>query len=277
VKRLIKAILYRLGLGRIAEKLYFNLRTATPSVLLNEVRIRLTRREGLPVPPGKLIYDVIACRWADVYLRSGRLVTDQLLSTLKAVDFVPERGHRVLDFGCGCGRITRYLIEQTEAEIHGTDYNPDLVSWCSQNLVRASFSRNRLEPPLRAPDAAFDLVVARSVFTHLTEDVQQSWLKEMARVIRSGGLFYFTMHGPLLAARLSPTQRERFDAGELVVTYRDFQGANLCSSYAGPDYVRRHLIREFELIRYEPGVPQPHLQQDAYVLRRIDAGAGQER
>jgi hypothetical protein len=108
------------------------------------------------------------------------------------------------------------------------------------------------------------------VFTHLTEEMQQQWLKEMGRIIRPGGLFYFSMHGPLLATRLSSTQAKQFAAGELVVTYTASEGANLCSSYAGPEYVRRHLVKGFELVRYEPGLPQAHLRQDVYVLRRLD-------
>ncbi len=268
MKRILKQFLYRFGLGPLAERLYFNVKTATPTVLWREVVVRIGRSTGLPVPPGHLIYDVIACRWADVYLKSGRLLADNLKETLTELDRLPVDGQRILDFGCGCGRLTRHLLSDFEAEIYGSDYNARLVEWCHDNLVDARFSVNELAPPLPYEAASFDLVVARSVLTHLTEEIQLEWIEEMARVIKPGGLFYFSMHGPELAAGLGPDQRRRFDEGQLVVTYTEAEGANLCSSYASPEFVRRRFLRRFALIRYEPGRPIAHLRQDVYVLQR---------
>ena len=271
MKRLIKSLLHRLGLGRTSERVYFNLKTLTPRVLVEEVRVRLFQSEATPVPPGRLIYDVIACRWAHVYLTSGSLLARDLLKTLDSVGYQPQRTDRILDFGCGCGRLTRHLVRETDAEIFGTDYNPALIAWCKANLPRASFSRNNLAPPLSYGAATFDLVIARSVFTHLTEDMMRRWLAEMARVIRPGGLFYFSMHGPLLASSLPASQRKAVDAGELIVTYSESEGENLCSSFASPEFVRRRLVRGFELVRYQPGRPVKHLRQDVYVMRRTGA------
>ncbi|MGA7305550.1 MAG: class I SAM-dependent methyltransferase [Rhodothermales bacterium] len=268
MRRLAKTILYRLGLGRVAERLYFNLKTATPRVILTEIGIRLFKTERQPVPPGRLIYDVIACRWADVYLRSGRKLADSLNETARAVGFEFRGDTNVLDFGCGCGRLTRYLIEDTDSRIFGTDYNPQLIAWCRAHLPRATFSTNHLAPPLGCRDAMFDLVIARSVFTHLTEEMQMRWLDEMQRILRTDGFLYLSLHGPLLASGLSAEQRARFDAGEIVVIHEDAEGANLCSSFAGPEFVRSRFTRDFELVRYEPGRPVTHLRQDVYVLRR---------
>jgi len=273
MKRLLKDLFYRIGLGPFAERLYFNLKTATPAVLWRELVIRVTRPTELPVPPGRLIYDVIACRWADVYLRSGRLLADNLRETLSGLDALPDGDDRILDFGCGCGRLTRHLMTDYGAKVYGSDYNPNLLRWCRDHLVRGTFSLNDLAPPLPFEPEMFDLVIARSVFTHLTEDVQIEWVGEMARVIKPGGLFYFSMHGPQLAGGLDPNQRRLFDEGELVVTYTESEGANLCSSYAGPEFVRRRFLDHFSLIRYEPGRPVQHLRQDVYVLCRKDPTA----
>lgn len=269
VKRLAKNVLYRVGVGPTAERLFFNLRSMTPKVLKEEVRIRLLDSEPLPVPPGALIYDVIACRWAGVYLESGHIVFDALIRTLQTAGYRPRSGDRLLDFGCGCARLTRRLIADTPADVFGSDYNPRLVAWCRENLTGGTFSQNDLEPPLPYPDAMFDLVIARSVFTHLTEELQVRWMAEMRRVIRPGGLLYFSMHGPFLAAGLDRESRRRLESGELVVTYRSAEGANLCSSFAHPEFVHRALLQGFGLERYEPGVPQEHRRQDVYVVRRL--------
>ena len=46
---------------------------------------------------------------------------------------------------------------------------------------------NPLHPPLVYPGEAFDLVYAFSVFTHLPESIQFSWMRELSRVLKAGG------------------------------------------------------------------------------------------
>ncbi|MCP6725914.1 class I SAM-dependent methyltransferase, partial [Klebsiella pneumoniae] len=80
----------------------------------------------------------------------------------------------VLDFGCGCGRVTRWWAD-FEGAVAGSDVNAEAVAWCRENLGFASFEQNALAPPLDFDDASFDLVYALSVFTHLTEELQLAW------------------------------------------------------------------------------------------------------
>jgi hypothetical protein len=46
----------------------------------------------------------------------------------------------VLDWGCGCGRLTRHLGRYTEAAINGVDIDPYNVEWCSENLPGTTFT-----------------------------------------------------------------------------------------------------------------------------------------
>ena len=57
------------------------------------------------------------------------------------------------------------------------------------------FDINKLSPPLDYENDFFSLVYARSVFTHLSEELQIEWMKEFARIIKKGGYLYFTTHG----------------------------------------------------------------------------------
>lgn len=117
----------------------------------------------------------------------------------------------VLDFGCGCGRIARQLMQQRPRpdRYAGLDLHPGMIAWCRENLApRApgfSFDHHDVfyeafnpgpNKPLFRPfpfgDGDFTLVIAVSVFTHLTEDQAEQYLAEVARVLRPDGLFKST-------------------------------------------------------------------------------------
>ena len=103
---------------------------------------------------------------------------------------------RILDFGCGCGRIMLWLEHVAKTcELHGTDVDRRAVQWAAENLPWATFKVNQPRPPLDYPDATFDLVFNHSVFTHLDEEHQDLWLSELRRVTKPGGHLVLSVHG----------------------------------------------------------------------------------
>lgn len=121
------------------------------------------------------------------------------------------------------------------------------------------------EPPTTYPDSLFDVVYAVSVFTHLTEDRQLSWLAEFARIIRPCGLLLLTTHGDRLAAEaLSDSELQDYLDGRIVVCYPRQQGSNLCASYH-PTGALGRLSSDFDVAeRREEALPR----QDLHVLVR---------
>jgi ubiquinone/menaquinone biosynthesis C-methylase UbiE len=110
---------------------------------------------------------------------------------------------RVLDWGVGCGRMARLVLEHhPEVELHGVDIDADNVGWCRAHLPGGRFQVSLPMPPLPFPDDHFDFVYAISVFTHLTEAAQDAWLHELARILRPGGLGLATIHGETTVAYL---------------------------------------------------------------------------
>jgi SAM-dependent methyltransferase len=103
---------------------------------------------------------------------------------------------RVLDFGCGCGRVTRFFPESTDRWIgYGSDINPDHVDWCRDHLPVVTTLLNGAAPPIETEDASMDFVYCLSVFSHLPDDQALAWFEELARVIRPGGILLITTHG----------------------------------------------------------------------------------
>ncbi len=100
----------------------------------------------------------------------------------------------ILDWGCGAGRLTRYL-SLLSSNVTGIDIDPDNIASCAQTLPAARFLQVDLMPPTPLPDAAFDLVVGLSVLTHLDEPVQNAWLAELRRLTRPNALLLLSVQG----------------------------------------------------------------------------------
>ncbi|HET6569545.1 MAG TPA: class I SAM-dependent methyltransferase [Rhodothermales bacterium] len=268
MKKAVKTVLDGMGVLEPAQHLYFNIRTASPSILARELRSRLfSPPDDLPLPPPELIFDVIGCRWAAVYLDSGARIVEDMRGILARNGYEVGDFESVLDFGCGCGRLIRHL-HQVLTRLHGSDYNPHLIAWCQQSLGFARFTTNALHPPLPYEGQTFDFIYARSVLTHLTEALQHEWMAELHRVLKPEGLLYVTTHGRPLTSGLSETHKAAFEAGQLVVTFPQVAGENLCSTYESRVFVETELLDGFDLVDFVEGRPSVHLRQDVYLLRK---------
>jgi SAM-dependent methyltransferase len=122
-------------------------------------------------------------------------------------DLAPETYRSVLDFGCGCGRVARQMIQQTPRpqRYEGLDLHAGMINWCRENLtprapgftfrhhdvLYAGFNPGA-DKPLhdRFPydDGEFSLVVSVSVFTHLTQDQAEAYIAEVSRVLAPDGV-----------------------------------------------------------------------------------------
>lgn len=231
--------------------------------------------DGLPFPPARLIHAVAGTKDTGWFWQGGQLGARTIVDMLARRGLAPAECTRILDFGCGCGRVIRHLAPLApRAELHGTDYNAALIRWCQRALQRTSFARNDLAPPTRYADGTFDLVYAFSVFTHLTEPLQHAWLAELRRITRPGGWMIITTHGDRYREKLNGQDRERFDRGETVVWSGGDAGKNRCATFHPPGYVRDRLAPEarVEVLEFvaEGALGNPH--QDAWLLRRPASG-----
>lgn len=152
-------------------------------------------RLASPVPPAHLRKRVHGTEDRASFESVGEIVAGDLLEAIRTrVQLGPQS--RVLDFGCGCGRVMTYFRDLQSALLYGTDIDEQAIAWCKENLAEfASFTVNSDWPPLPFEDGFFDLIFSVSIFTHLPEKMQIAWLEELRRASRPGALVLLSVHG----------------------------------------------------------------------------------
>ena len=257
----------RFGLLPAAFFVWRTLQTWTPSTIRKN---RIARRKSrVPVPPDTLIFSSTATRDVEWFLRSGEAFAAALRSALLDAGRPIESFSRVLDFGCGSGRVVRQWAAVKGPAVFGCDYNPRSVAWNERNLTFARFSQNSLEPPLPYEDGFFDFCYCVSVFTHLPESLQRPWIEELHRVVAPGGLLVLTLSGRGDFGRLTEQERSAFENGELIVLEGALAGTNMCAVFHPPEYVQREWSDLFSLVRQYPAGAKGSPNQDLYVFERV--------
>jgi len=222
------------------------------------------------IPPENLQIRVAGAA-AGEYHRTGRKVADQIAAILESHGRPLSTHRRILDFGCGPGRVTDCIHDMhPDAELTGCDIDAETIAWAQEALGDiASFHANGAEPPLPFEDESFDLVYGISVFTHLPADLQWAWLSELRRVVKPGGLVLTTKLNP--AAYDLPEEIKRLGEDPGFAYWGDADAtAGLPSfyrlAYHSHDYVRREWGRYFEVLHI--GSHDLNRTQDAVLLRR---------
>ena len=151
--------------------------------------VRHARRSmGREVPGGILIRD--AARYDTI---THRLLLGSLLESIAAdVAAVAPEGARVLEVGCGPGRLSILLARRHGLEVTGLDLDPAMVERARVNAARSTGEHGR-EPSfivgdvasLAFPDRSFDLVVSTLSMHHWADPM--AGLAEIGRVLRPGG------------------------------------------------------------------------------------------
>jgi SAM-dependent methyltransferase len=221
------------------------------------------------MPPANLVYLVTGQFDCEAFYKNGVVGSKCIQDVLREIGLDFTKFGKVLDFGCGCGRVMRQWKNVTGTKLYGVDYNPRLVDWCRANLPFAEFAVNASASPLNFSDGTFDFIYSISVFTHLTEQNQRFWMGELTRVLKPGGCLLITVHGTTRLHQLTPEQRGQFEAGLVVVTHSRYSGRNMCATYHPHSYVRDVLCRNLKVVAFEPGGARD-ANQDVFILQKAN-------
>jgi SAM-dependent methyltransferase len=123
------------------------------------------------------------------FLDSGRGYVDYVLAMLrKHIDpgFAPRR---VLDFGCGVGRLVIPFARLAD-EVVGVDVSEGMLAEARRNCEAAGVGNVKLVPSddaLSALDGQFDLVHSVLVFQHIDPQRGREIFRRMVQVLAPGG------------------------------------------------------------------------------------------
>lgn len=213
---------------------------------------------------------------------------------------------RIVDFGSGWGRITRFFLRDARLEnISGLDVDQYFVNVSNETFGSARFQTCNPLPPTAIAENSVDLITAFSVFSHLSEDACLQWIDEFARVLKPGGFFVFTTrnewfldhcielkrrsdlseHQQTLTRLFSDWDdaKRRFRNGEFLYSPTGGGGVRDSSFYGESfiprSYVEQNYGRKFELVfaseGSQPGAAQQslagkpvHYEQACFILRK---------
>jgi ubiquinone/menaquinone biosynthesis C-methylase UbiE len=139
------------------------------------------------------------------------------------VDLRP--GESILDVGCGCGLMALYLKDYLAetGSYAGVDLHSPSINWCSKQIAgrRQNFQFRLIDVKSLAYNAggklsadnftfpyepaSFDVILFKSVFTHLRPAEVENYLKETSRLLKADGrclatFFLLNQEQELLAA-----------------------------------------------------------------------------
>lgn len=124
--------------------------------------------------------------------RVGRLPA-RVAGETELLEALPTTVHRVMDVGCGDGRLIALVIDahsEVEAAI-GVDNSPPMIAAARERFAhdpRVAIDHHDLAASLPARDP-FDAVVSGFAIHHLTHERKQSLFSELHRSLRPGGVF----------------------------------------------------------------------------------------
>jgi arsenite methyltransferase len=170
-------------------------------------------------------------RASDSQFEGGKRLVDRLTLT---------KGARVLDVGCGTGRLARWIADVVgpTGAVIGTDPLPDRIAIARANASGIAFEVGQAEDLGAFADESFDAVCMSAVF-HWVSDKAKA-LAEIRRVLRPGGRLGVTTlprelsgAGTVVAVLVPTLQREpyanRVDLSALAVASRGHTTTDLIS------------------------------------------------
>jgi SAM-dependent methyltransferase len=128
------------------------------------------------------------------YAERGRNVIGLIDEALSEAGRTFDDVERWLDFGCGYGRVVRFLVGRVPAErVFVSDVVSEGVDFCAAEFgVRPVYSQAELD---RISLGSFDFIYAISVITHLNERNSIAFLRLLGESLTEDGIALFTTHG----------------------------------------------------------------------------------
>ncbi len=106
-------------------------------------------------------------------------------------------GGKLLDFGCGNGRLLELIgslqkSDQKKIDYTGVDISEELLAHAQARYPQHRFELIDGEDQLPFTDESFDVIVSIAVFHHLAPEMAEKALKELQRILKPQGKLILT-------------------------------------------------------------------------------------
>jgi SAM-dependent methyltransferase len=197
-----------------------------------------------------------------------------------------QNAARILDFGCGHGRVLRMLKAVfPDAQLTACDVLEDGVEFCAR-AFGATPVLSRVDATQVAIEQQFDLIWCGSLFTHLDRPRWNGFLGLIESVLEPGGVFVFTVQGRHIADtwRAGPLQPEHpqqtmngilADYDSAGFGYSDYAGVhNWGDALVTPEWVRGAIASTERLQLVDHVETEWAAAQDVVTCLGLDGCAG---
>jgi SAM-dependent methyltransferase len=188
--------------------------------------------------------------WAETYDETPNpVVATDARYTLDVL--APKPGEQILDAGCGTGRHLGPMIRARSDPV-GVDFSRGMLSIARRNYPGVPLVVADLQRPLPFETGRFDAVLCALIGEHLSE--LHLALREMHRVLRTGGRLVFSVYHPEMAAAGKEANFERSGVEYRLGAYRHAMAdyANLLEDAGFEESVRHEFLGDERLVRSVP-------------------------
>lgn len=160
---------------------------------------------------------------------------------------------KTLHIGCGIGRIEKHLIKDVK-ECYGVDISEVMIKKAvSHNRSKNVFFVSNDGKSLPFENDFFDLVYSVLVFQHMPRKMFLQYLKEVKRVLKPTGNFFFQIPIDDLNQKIFPSEKNpwlmRYYKRKEIVTLLDKNGFKNLKTFNGYDKdTKEPLMPDFTIL-----------------------------
>ena len=165
----------------------------------NKNHIQVKFNDSTPIPPvehRRRIYGSVADIDANAnhFLNGGFQISTRIMNIYEAYSAKKMSRLRILDWGVGCGRLSRHFINSDSLDVQGVDVDPININWLHDNYPSQKNHLVDTNPlNLVLNEDKFDLIYSYSVMSHLHPRVGLPWLAAISNYCSD--LMLISTHG----------------------------------------------------------------------------------